>query len=190
VRIAALVALVLLPLGVVQAVAPQQSHPYRRHWKKSIVGKGALARVGVGTAVGQVRKSPRRYGGGVSGFGKRAGAGFATHAVKTTVEHLVAAPLHEDLHYHRSNARGVGPRLRHALVSTVVTRNTKSGSRTPALGRISGHAAAGAFSQGVLHAGAGASTAGIGLGAEAGANVAREFWPRKHKSRRKVRSRS
>jgi len=44
-----------------------------------------------------------------------------------------------------------------------------------AAGRLAGHAAAGAFTQGALAAGSGASTAGIGLAAEAGANVVREF---------------
>ena len=88
-----------------------------------------------------------RWGGGVVGFSKRVGAGFATHAVKTTVEHVVAAPLHEDLHYYRSTQTGFGPRLRHALVSTVVTRNTRTGKRTPFAGRIAGNAAAGAIGQ-------------------------------------------
>ncbi len=113
------------------------------------------------------------------------GAGFATNAVSQTVEHGVAAKLHEDLHYHRSNKRGVAPRLGYALKSTVITRNTRTGKRTPAAGRLAGHAAAGAFTQGVLAVGSGASTAGIGVAADAGANVVREFVPpRKHHPRK------
>ena len=54
----------------------------------------------VKAGIGQLRGHPRSYGGGMAGFGKRLGAGFTTHAVKTTVEHIIAAPLHEDLHYH------------------------------------------------------------------------------------------
>jgi len=94
-------------------------------------------------------------------------------------------PLHEDLNYHRSTKHGVAPRLAHALTSTVVTRNTKNGKRTPAAGRIAGNAAAGAFTQGALAAGSGASTAGIGLAAEAGTNVVREFAPRRNRHPRK-----
>ena len=138
-----------------------------------------------GAGVAQVRKTPRKYGGDASGFGKRLGAGFATNAVKTTVEHGVAARLHEDLNYHRSTKHGVAPRLAHALTSTVVTRNTKNGKRTPAAGRIAGNAAAGAFTQGALAAGSGASAAGIGLAAEAGTNVVREFAPRRNRHPRK-----
>ncbi len=157
---------------------PSQTHPYRKDWKRSTVGKvplgGVVAKAGIGQALGH----PRNYGGGVAGFGKRVGAGFASHAVKTTVEHMVAAPLHEDLHYHRSTKNGFGPRFGHAVKSTVMTSSTKTGKEHPAVGRLSGHAAAGAVSQVALHAGSGAATAGIGLAADAGANVAREFWPR------------
>ena len=113
------------------------------------------------------------------------GAGFASNAVGRTVEHRVAAKLHEELHYQRSNKHGVGPRLGYALKSTVVTRNTRTGKATPAAGRIAGHAASGAFTQGVLAAGSGAATAGVGLAADAGANVAREFAPGKKTSIRK-----
>jgi hypothetical protein len=113
------------------------------------------------------------------------GAGFATNAVNQTVKHGIAAKLHEDLHYHRSNKHGVAPRLGYALKSTVITTNTRTGKRTPATGRIAGHAAAGAFTQGVLAAGSGASTAGIGLAADAGANVAREFIPPRHRHPRR-----
>ena len=187
-RIAQLVLIAVSLAAADAAVTPRRNtHPYRKHWKHSTVGKGALGGVAAKAGVGQLRGSPRNYGGGAAGFGKRLGGGLATNAVKTTVEHTVAARLHEDLHYHPSNKKGVAPRLGYALKSTVVTRNTRSGKRRPAVGRISGHAAAGAVSEAALHAGSGASTAGIGLGAEAGANVAREFWPR-HKGRRRASS--
>src|SRR5512140_2262992 len=94
----AVAALVLLTVPAGWAVAPRQHHPYRSHWKRQTFGKGALARVAAGAGINQIRHHPREFGGGAAGFGKRAGFGFATHSVKTTVEHLVAAPLHEDLH--------------------------------------------------------------------------------------------
>ena len=174
----ALFALVLGMTGVGNASVSRNQHPYRRHWKHSTFGKPAIAGVAAGAGVSQVRRQPRQWGGGAAGFGKRMGAGFATHSVKTTVEHAVAAPLHEDLHYHRSNKRGFGPRMGHALASTVVTRNTRNGKHTAAVGRISGHAAAGAVSQAGLHAASGASTAGIGLAADAGARTlaSKSYW--------------
>jgi hypothetical protein len=175
-----IIKIVLATVSVItaQAAVAHQTHPYRQHWKHSTFGKRAAGGVVAGAAIGQATGHPRNYGGGAAGFGKRLGAGFATHAVGTTVEHAVAAPLHEDLHYHRSTRRGVGPRLGHALKSTVITSDTRTGRRRPAVGKLSGHAAAGAVSQTALHAGSGAATAGVGIAAEAGANVAREFWPR------------
>jgi hypothetical protein len=156
----------------------QELHPYRHHWKHSTFGNGAIGGVVGKAGIGQMLGHPRNYGGGLEGFGKRLGAGFAAHAVKTTVEHVVAAPLHEDLIYHRSDKTGFRPRLVYALKSTVITHSTRSGKAHPAVGRLSGHVAAGVVSQVVLHAGSGAATVGFGLAAEAGLNVAREFWRR------------
>jgi hypothetical protein len=178
--------LVLLPGLSEGAVKKQQNHPYRKSLKHETLGKPAMGRVAASAGVAQLRKKPSKYGSGAKGFGKRLGAGFATNAVNQTVKHGVAAKLHEDLHYQRSNKKGVGPRLGYALKSTVITRNTKTGKGTPAAGRIAGHAAAGAFTQGVLAAGSGASTAGVGLAADAGANIVREFVPRrKHRTGQK-----
>jgi hypothetical protein len=184
-----LVQLVLATVSLTTAYAaldqPQQElHPYRQHWKQSTFGKGALGGVVAKAGIGQLLGHPRNYGGGIGGFGKRLGAGFTTHTVKTTVEHVIAAPLHEDLRYHRSDKSGFSPRLVHALKSTVITHSTRSGKAHPAVGRLSGHAVAGVVSQVALHAGSGAATAGFGLAAEAGLNVAREFWPRHNSERR------
>jgi hypothetical protein len=176
-----LLTIVLCVAGWGSAAEARREHPYRQHWKESTFGKKAVGRVVAGAGINQLRHHPKEWS-GASGFGKRVGAGFATNAVGSTVHHLVAAPLHEDLHYHRSNKRGFGPRLAYALKSTVIVRNTKNGKRRPAAGRLAGHAASGAFAQAVLPGVAGASTAGVGLAADAGANVAREFWPRHHKT--------
>ena len=177
-------ALIILLLTFPVESATRGKHPYRASWKHSVAGKSAVGRVAAGAAVNQLRKKPSKYGSGVAGFSKRLGAGLATNAVGQTAKHAVAAKLHEDLHYHRSNKHGIAPRLGYALKSTVVTRDTRNGKRRPAAGRIAGHAASGAFTQGVLAAGSGASTAGIGLAADAGANVVREFVPRRNRGRR------
>ncbi len=187
-RIALLLALATLwpALAAEGAARKATSHPYRKSLKHHTIGKRAVGRVTAGAGINQLRGKPSKYGGGATGFGKRVGAGFAGNAVNQTVKHGVAAKLHEDLHYRRSNKRGVAPRLGYALKSTVITRNTRTGKHTPAAGKIAGHAASGAFTQGVLAAGSGASTAGVGLAADAGANVAREFIPaRKRHPRRK-----
>src|SRR5437762_12669064 len=110
-RVLVLLAIILGTTQMSSAVVSRQRHPYVRHWKKSTFGKRPMAGVAGRAGVAHLQNSPQQYGRGAAGFGKRLGAGAATHAVKTTVEHGVAAPLHEDLHYHRSNRRGVAPRL-------------------------------------------------------------------------------
>ena len=97
-RIAVTIAATLLAASVASA-AVRHGHPYRRHWKHATFGKRALAGVTLGAAVSH----PRHNAGGFVG---RLGSGCAAHSVKTTVEHAGAAPLHEDLHYHRSTMRG------------------------------------------------------------------------------------
>jgi hypothetical protein len=171
------------------AVQYRKSHSYRNEYKRKTFGKRALAGAGVGGAVAHARNSPREWGRGVAGFGKRVGAGFAQHAVKNSIQYGVAGLRHEDLHYYRSKKRGFGPRLRHALVSTVVTRKTTTGKRTGAAGRVSGAMGSGLISRAWqparLHTvSSGVATGGMVLGADAATNVAREFWPRgKHRKR-------
>ena len=174
-RTTALLVLVFVAVPCQSAQRPR--HPYLSRWKHAAFGIRPLAGVTAGAAFAQLRNAPYRWGGGIAGFGKRLGAGLAIHTVNITVEHLVAAPLHEDLDYHPSQERGIKRQLVHALVSTVVVRNTRSGKSRPALGRISGHAAAGVFAEVALSGLSGASTAGIGFAADAGVNVIREFLP-------------
>jgi len=180
---AVVVAIFLQAAGLAYEQPAPEAHPYRQHWKHSTFSKIAVGGVAAKAAFGQLLGHAARYGGGLTGFGKRLGGGFATHTVKTTVEHVIAAPLHEDLRYHPSNKTGVRPRLWYAVRSTIITHNTQSGLERPAVGRLAGHASAGIVSQVALHAGSGAATAGLGLAVESGMNVAREFWPRHHSAR-------
>lgn len=125
-----------------------------------------------------------------SGFGQRLVTGFGKHVVRTSVGYGVAAVRHEDMRYHPSTRRGFGPRMKHALVSTVVTRETNNGKKTVASGRIAGNVASGFVGPaGLQTAAAGASSAGIAVGADAGANVVREFWPEIRHPRRHRRAR-
>jgi len=104
------------------------------------------------------------------------------------VESGVGGLHHEDLHYHRSNLHGTMPRLGYAVKSTFwVPRNNRPG-HTVALGRVSGNMGSGLISRAWMPAsaagvGAGVATGGIGIGADVGVNVAKEFWPRHNKRR-------
>jgi len=158
-----------------------------REYRRSVIGKRAIATSAGRAAWGQVRNSPHEWGRGPVGFAKRAGSAFAQHAVKETIQFGVAAAHHEDLHYRRSHLEGKWPRLKYAVKSTfIVPKSNRPGKKTVALGRISGNMGAGIISRAWQPAsaaglGAGLASGGIGIGADVGVNVAREFWPQKHR---------
>jgi len=165
-------------------------HPSRLHqYRKAIVNKRTLAAGAAHAALGEVTGRPREWGRGPGGIAKRFGSGVAQHVVKGTIEFGVATAHHEDLHYRRSNLRGTWPRLKYAVKSTfIVPKTNRPGRKTVALGRISGNLGAGIISRAWQPAstaglGAGVASGGIGIGADVGINVAREFWPRKHRRR-------
>ena len=184
-RMIAITLVTVVTLSTAFATVTPKRHPYRKEYVKQTFGKRAYVGTAIGAATGQALNHPHQWGRGPAGFGKRVASGFATHVVKNSIQYTVAGVRHEDLQYHRSDKRGFGPRLKHALVSTVITRKTTTGRRTVAAGRISGAMGSGLISRAwqpaALHtASSGLATGGIMLGAEAGTNVAREFWPRRH----------
>jgi hypothetical protein len=137
---------------------------------------------GLGVGIGQVANTPREWGQGPDGAAKRFGAVFGKHLVKSSVELTVAGLRDEDVKYEPSGGTGFGPRMKHALVRTVVVRRTSDGSQTMATGRV-----AGSFTSGFvsllwlpprLHTVSnGMASAGVSLGVDALTNVFREFWP-------------
>jgi hypothetical protein len=162
--------------------APVQSQPQPGYWGSTFspeAGLSTAVHAGIGQAIGR----PYEWGGGLQGFGKRAASGFGTHLVKNTIEFPMAAILHENLRYQKSTDTTFGPRLRHALISTVWTTKTNTGKDTVAYSRLTGTFGSGLISRLWQPASArsfatGFSTAGISLGVHAGTNVLREFWPR------------
>jgi hypothetical protein len=154
--------------------------------RRRLVNRESLARSAAAAGLGTARNVPHEWGRGAGGFGKRFASGVGRHVVKTAIQAGVGAAHHEDLHYHRSNLEGFGPRLKYAVVSTFWVPRTNRPGHTAALGRISGNMGAGLVSRlwqpaSTAGIGAGLASGGIGIGADVGFHVAREFWPR-HKS--------
>ena len=178
-----LIIALIFDIGVAFAAVSKPVHRYRAEYKEHTFGRKAIAPVATGAVGREIINSPHQWGRGASGFGKRVGSSFAINVIKNSIEYPIAAVRHEDLHYYRSETRGFFPRLRHALVSTVVARKT-TGGKTVASGRIAGSLGSGIVASSWAPAGfsvaGGAATGGISLGVAAGTNVAREFWPRHH----------
>ena len=165
-------------LPAAEPIGTKDDQPLVKRW----FSKAAVVRAGAGVAWGQMRNSPHEWGRTLGGLGKRSASLVGGHIISSTVSFGVAAAHHEDLRYYPSEESGFGPRLRHALVSTVVARRTNGPGNTPAYGRISGAMSAGLISR-LWHPARlrtvanGFETGGISLGVDAGIHVAREFWP-------------
>jgi hypothetical protein len=156
-----------------------------RRYRRKVVNKNALIGSGANAAFGTARNRPHEWGRGPVGAAKRFGSSLGQHVAKESIQLGVAAARHENLRYQRSNKRGTLPRMGYAVKHTfIVPKTNKPGKKTVALGRISGNMGAGMLSRAWQPAsaaglGAGLASGGIGLGADVGMNMAREFWPRK-----------
>jgi hypothetical protein len=178
-------------LAVALAAAATPSREYKPQNRTKKVVREAVTGSVAHAAIGAARNVPHEWGRGPAGFAKRVGSSLGQHAVKGTIQFGVSAWHHENLHYQRSNLQGNWPRLRYAVKSTfIVPRTNGRKGKTVALGRISGNLGAGLVSRvwqpaSTAGIGAGLASGGIGIGADVGANVAREFWPRKKVKQRR-----
>ena len=174
------------------ATAATPTSPRVREYRRNAVGKRTLIGSAAGAGIAHVRNSPHQWGRGAGGLAKRFGSRLGQHVAKETIQFGVAAAHHENLHYQRSRKHGTLPRMGDAVKHTfVVPKTNRPGKKTAALGRVSGNMGAGMLSQAWQPAagvGAGVASGGIGLGADVGVNMAREFWPRK-KHRQVARAR-
>ena len=79
--------------------------------------------------VGQAYNSPPEWKQGAEGFSKRIGSAFGIAAVSTTTRYGLAEAFKEDTLYYRCQCKGVFPRLRHAVISTLTARQGEDGHR-------------------------------------------------------------
>jgi len=87
--------------------------------------------VGGGLAAGidQVQNAPPEWKQGAEGYGKRIGSDFGIAAVTTTTRYALSAAFREDALYYRCECKGLFPRLRHAVISTLTARRGEDGHR-------------------------------------------------------------
>jgi len=87
--------------------------------------------VGAGLAAGihQAYNSPPEWQQSVEGYGKRFGSDFGIAAITTTTRYGLSEAFHEDAMYYRCECKGVFPRLRHAVISTLTARRGDDGHR-------------------------------------------------------------
>src|SRR5438477_6807964 len=140
----AAVFLSLIPLTM---SAADSDHHRVREYRDNLIGKQAMARSAAGAGFGQIRNLPREWGRGVAGFAKRFGSSVGQRVVKETIQLGVGAWRHEDLRYRRSNLTRKWPRLKYAVVHTLVVPRDKGPQSTVAVGRIAGSVGSGLISR-------------------------------------------
>jgi hypothetical protein len=149
---------------------------------KHTFGPKAVVMAGAGAAVNQVNNTPHEWGQGAAGFGRRFASSFGKHIVHKAIQYPIARLRHEEFGYHPSGKQEFGPRLKYALVGTVITHKTTTGQSTVAVGQIAGAVGSGLISRlwqpaSVSSVASGFASGGITLGVDAGLNVVKEFWP-------------
>lgn len=77
--------------------------------------------------IDQEYKSPPEWQQGIKGYSERFGSDIAIAAVSTTTHYALAQAFKEDTLYYRCECKGVLPRLRHAVLSTLTGRRGADG---------------------------------------------------------------
>jgi hypothetical protein len=186
---------VFLPIDPAIAYAADPQKPDSQEFLRHTFSPSSGVQAAAGAAIGQARDVPKEWGGGIGGFAKRLGSGFGTHVVNGSIHFAVASLRHEEWGYRPSGKEGFGPRLKYALLSTVITRKTTDGKQTVAAGELSGAFGSGLISRLWQPASTGTiakgfASGGIAMAADAGTHVVREFWPEIRHPRRRAQLRS
>ncbi len=77
--------------------------------------------------IGQAYNTPPEWKQGAEGYSKRFGSSFGIAAISTTMRYGIAEAFREDTLYYRCECKGVFPRLRHAVLSTLTARRGQDG---------------------------------------------------------------
>jgi hypothetical protein len=98
-----------------------------RNYAFDMFGPYPVAGAAFAAGIGQAYNTPPEWKQGVEGFAKRIGSDFGIAAVSTTTLYGLAQAFKEDTLYYRCECKGVFPRLRHAVTSTLTARRGQDG---------------------------------------------------------------
>lgn len=90
-------------------------------------GPYPIAGSAVAAGINQSSDSPPEWHQGVEGYARRFGSDLGIVAVGTTVRYGLSEALKEDTLYYRCECKGIFPRLRHAMLSTLIARRGDDG---------------------------------------------------------------
>jgi len=90
-------------------------------------GPYPVAGAALAAGINQVYNTPPEWKQGAVGYSRRFGSNFGIAGVTTTTRYGLAQAFHEDTVYYRCECKGVFPRLRHAVISTLTARRGEDG---------------------------------------------------------------
>ena len=83
----------------------------------------------VAAGINQYGNEPPEWSQGVGGYSRRLGSNYGIAIAATSARYGLAEALKEDTLYYRCECTGIGPRARHAVLSTFVVRRGNDGHR-------------------------------------------------------------
>jgi hypothetical protein len=92
-------------------------------------GPYPIAGAAFAAGISQANNTPPEWKQGAGGYSRRFGSDFGIAAISTTARYGLAQAFRQDTLYYRCECRGVSPRLRHAVISTLTARQGKDGHR-------------------------------------------------------------
>ncbi len=161
--------------------APMTRSDRLRNYLVSLAGYQSILEAAASAGISQANHTPKEWGEGAEGYGKRFGNAYAQNAIERTLQYGISTALHEDNRYFVSGQTGFFRRTKYAIKSTFFARHD-NGDQSFSFSRI-GSAAGSAFisrawqPRSTTNAGDGAVTFGITIGVDTGFNLLREFWP-------------
>jgi len=174
------------PGASVSTPPPLEFSPMTRYerlgnYASGLVSLESIVTSAAGAGLSQANNTPKEWGGGAEAYGERVGNVFAQHVIRGTLEYGISAALHEDNRYFVSGKSGFFPRVKYAVMSTLLARHD-NGSRSLSFSRIGSTAGSAFISRewqphSTTTAGDGAVTFGITMATQIGFNVVREFLP-------------
>jgi hypothetical protein len=98
-----------------------------RNYAFDAFGPYPIAGAAFAAGIGQMHNTTPEWDQGAGGYSKRFGSDFGVAAVSTTIRYGLAQVFREDTLYYQCECEGVFPRLRHALISTLMARRGDDG---------------------------------------------------------------
>jgi hypothetical protein len=112
---------------VLQMLEPAKPEPLTdrqrfNEYLRTTVGILPIVSSAASAGFSQWMDSPKEWGQGAAGYGRRVADSFGFNAVRTTITFASSIPLHEDNRYFASTRSSFGGRVAHALLSPVTAR--------------------------------------------------------------------